>query len=157
MKWFEGFESLKDLHKKFIELAKKYHPDVGGDTETMKSINAEYDEAKASMSGKNNAYNAYEAEFEEREDYEFTSEFYNAWSEEPEDSDFEDYEFTKGFEMEDIETPHNALEFLKDLFVKKFRSKLAKEICKVYFGKASKERNSRVKTRRGSVWRSEKR
>lgn len=46
MKWFEGIDNLKDLHKKLVRLAKQYHPDLGGDTETMQSINAEYDKMR---------------------------------------------------------------------------------------------------------------
>ena len=36
-------ETLEDLKKLYRMLAMKHHPDVGGDTETMKAINNEYD------------------------------------------------------------------------------------------------------------------
>ena len=39
MKWFKGINSLKDLHKAFIKLAKEHH----GSEEIMKEINNEYD------------------------------------------------------------------------------------------------------------------
>lgn len=35
--------SLEELKKEYRVLAKKYHPDLGGDTATMQAINAEYD------------------------------------------------------------------------------------------------------------------
>ncbi|MCI9596670.1 MAG: molecular chaperone DnaJ [Firmicutes bacterium] len=40
---FKGIETLEDLKKQYRTLALKNHPDRGGDLETMKAINAEYD------------------------------------------------------------------------------------------------------------------
>ena len=42
-KYFRNVKSLDDLKEQFKTLAKKNHPDAGGDAEIMKEINAEYD------------------------------------------------------------------------------------------------------------------
>ncbi len=44
MKYFEKVESLEDLKAQYRTLARKNHPDAGGDPEAMKAINAEFDE-----------------------------------------------------------------------------------------------------------------
>jgi curved DNA-binding protein CbpA len=45
MKYFTNPQTLEDLKKQYRELSLKHHPDRdGGDTETMKIINNEYDE-----------------------------------------------------------------------------------------------------------------
>lgn len=41
--YFEGISTLEEAKKRYRELAKEHHPDRGGDTETMKTINAQYD------------------------------------------------------------------------------------------------------------------
>lgn len=43
MKWFQGITTLKDLRKEYRRLVVKYHPDNGGQEDTIKEINAEYD------------------------------------------------------------------------------------------------------------------
>jgi len=43
MKFFEGITNEVDLKQRYKELAKEYHPDMGGCVETMKKINVEYD------------------------------------------------------------------------------------------------------------------
>lgn len=43
MKYFKNVKSLEDLKSQFKALARKNHPDAGGDAETMKAINCEYD------------------------------------------------------------------------------------------------------------------
>lgn len=42
-KWFAGVTTIEELRKKYRELLKQFHPDNGGDEETMKAINIEYD------------------------------------------------------------------------------------------------------------------
>jgi len=42
-KFFGNVKSLQELKKLYKELARKYHPDFGGNVETMQAINAEYD------------------------------------------------------------------------------------------------------------------
>ena len=41
--FFDDCKTQEDLKTRFKSLAKKHHPDLGGDAETMKAINAEYD------------------------------------------------------------------------------------------------------------------
>lgn len=42
MNYFAGIGSLDQLKMRYRELCKMYHPDLGGDTEKMKDINAQY-------------------------------------------------------------------------------------------------------------------
>ena len=43
MKYFTNVRTLEELRKEYKRLVKQYHPDNGGDTETIKEINAEYE------------------------------------------------------------------------------------------------------------------
>lgn len=43
-KWFQNPETLEDLKKQYKKLAFQHHPDMGGKTEDMQEINAEYDQ-----------------------------------------------------------------------------------------------------------------
>lgn len=43
IKWFAGVTTIEELRKRYRELLKQFHPDNGGDEETMKAINIEYD------------------------------------------------------------------------------------------------------------------
>lgn len=43
MSWFKDVTNYESLKARFRQLAKQYHPDAGGDAETMRSINMEYD------------------------------------------------------------------------------------------------------------------
>lgn len=43
-KYFKDVNSLEDLKNQFKTLARKNHPDAGGDPEVMKAINGEYDQ-----------------------------------------------------------------------------------------------------------------
>ena len=42
-KYFENINTSEELRKQYKELLKQYHPDNGGNLETMQAINAEYD------------------------------------------------------------------------------------------------------------------
>ena len=42
-KYFANVKTLDELKAEYRRLAMKHHPDVGGDLETMKAINAEHD------------------------------------------------------------------------------------------------------------------
>lgn len=43
MRYFEGLTQENEIKAKYKDLAKKYHPDLGGDVETMKEINSQYE------------------------------------------------------------------------------------------------------------------
>jgi curved DNA-binding protein CbpA len=44
-KFFTDCRTIEEVKNRYRDLAKKYHPDLGGDTVTMQFINAEYTEA----------------------------------------------------------------------------------------------------------------
>ena len=43
MKYFVNIQTIEELKKKYKELAKKLHPDLGGNKEEFQSMNNEYD------------------------------------------------------------------------------------------------------------------
>lgn len=43
MKWFSNPQTLEELKQQYKQLALKHHPDLGGNTSDMQSINNEYD------------------------------------------------------------------------------------------------------------------
>lgn len=47
--YFNGVSTLAELKATYKKLAFTFHPDCGGDEETMKDINAEYDEVFATL------------------------------------------------------------------------------------------------------------
>ncbi|MFA6084683.1 J domain-containing protein [Mucilaginibacter sp.] len=47
MKWFNDCPTLEAVKARYKQLAKQYHPDLGGDTATMQQINTEYAYATA--------------------------------------------------------------------------------------------------------------
>lgn len=55
MVYFSGNETLEELKKKYRELSKKHHPDLGGNIEIMKQINNEYDLVFEIAKGKHNS------------------------------------------------------------------------------------------------------
>lgn len=58
MKWFNKCESVEDAKALYRELSKENHPDLGGDVEVMKEINAELDEfLRVLVSGRVFAFN----------------------------------------------------------------------------------------------------
>lgn len=46
MKFFQDVKTTQELKERYLQLAKKYHPDRGGDAETMKAINSEWDDVR---------------------------------------------------------------------------------------------------------------
>lgn len=48
--YFENVKSVEELRKRYRELLKEHHPDNGGNEDTMKQINAEYDRLFAILS-----------------------------------------------------------------------------------------------------------
>lgn len=53
--YFAGIRTVEELRKRYKKLLKKYHPDNGGNEETMKEINRQYDAVFAQMSRENKA------------------------------------------------------------------------------------------------------
>ncbi len=53
--YFDHCKTLDDLKREFRRLAMANHPDRGGDTETMKRINAEHDEVFLRLQREHNA------------------------------------------------------------------------------------------------------
>ena len=49
MKWFTNPTTLEELKKEYKKLAIKNHPDMGGSTEAMQEINAEYERLFATL------------------------------------------------------------------------------------------------------------
>lgn len=43
--WFSGCNTIEEVRKRYRDLAKQYHPDLGGDNETMVNINRAYTRA----------------------------------------------------------------------------------------------------------------
>lgn len=55
MKYFINIKTLDELKAAYRRLAMQYHPDRGGDTETMKAINNEHDELFEQLKRQHNA------------------------------------------------------------------------------------------------------
>ena len=53
IKFFTGVKTYDELRKRYKKLAFENHPDRGGNTETMKAINNEYDFLKEHLEGFN--------------------------------------------------------------------------------------------------------
>ena len=49
MKYFEGLINEKEIKDRYKELAKKHHPDIGGDVDVMKEINNQYEKVLVGM------------------------------------------------------------------------------------------------------------
>lgn len=52
MEWFQGLTTIGEIKARYRELAREYHPDLGGCLETMKAINLQYHERLRGESGK---------------------------------------------------------------------------------------------------------
>ena len=51
MDFFKGFSTVEEIKIEYKRLARIYHPDLGGDLETMKRLNNEYEAALKSCNG----------------------------------------------------------------------------------------------------------
>lgn len=51
MNFFKGCTTIEEVKKLFRGLARKHHPDLGGDTETMQKLNASYHQMLESLDG----------------------------------------------------------------------------------------------------------
>ena len=125
MKWFEGIDNLKDLYRMKIRLSRKYHPDVGGDTATMQSINAEYDKVCAELKG----------EYDSEIDFTYTSDTgFN-------DSDFTSAYYDAEFDDSDFETVENDFsDWLEKLAqINSVKSEFTEWLKKIFRGFASEE------------------
>ncbi|MCX2492640.1 J domain-containing protein [Pedobacter sp. PF22-3] len=70
MKWFSECRTLDEVKALYKKLAKQYHPDLGGDTETMQAINKEYAFASAkTIKGENLSEEETENEIRFSEEY----------------------------------------------------------------------------------------
>jgi hypothetical protein len=52
MNWFQGLSDVAEIKTRYRELARQYHPDLGGCLETMQAINAQYHERLKGNNGK---------------------------------------------------------------------------------------------------------
>ncbi len=55
MNYFAHISTFDELKAEYRRLAMKHHPDVGGDTETMKEINRQHDELFEQLKAAHNA------------------------------------------------------------------------------------------------------
>ena len=55
MKYFTGCKTIEEAKKLYRRLAMENHPDRGGDLDTMKAINTEYDEFFNTFKAQHNA------------------------------------------------------------------------------------------------------
>ena len=53
MKYFAGIETIEELKQVYRQLAKKNHPDMGGNAETMQAINGEYEQLFKTLNTEN--------------------------------------------------------------------------------------------------------
>lgn len=51
MNWFQGLYTVEAVKSLYRKLAKQYHPDLGGDLETMKQVNLAYHAKLESLNG----------------------------------------------------------------------------------------------------------
>lgn len=51
MEFFTGLQTVEAIKGAYRDLARKHHPDLGGDLETMKALNAAYHRALAACNG----------------------------------------------------------------------------------------------------------
>ena len=68
LKYFKNCESKEECKKMYKKLAFKHHPDRGGDTDTMKEINNEFDWIM-----KNGIFKSAKAKKDTKKDYDFSS------------------------------------------------------------------------------------
>lgn len=54
-RFFKNIETLEQLKAEYRRLTKLYHPDLGGDLETMKQVNAEHDKLFEILKARHNA------------------------------------------------------------------------------------------------------
>ncbi|SDE65289.1 hypothetical protein SAMN05216464_108102 [Mucilaginibacter pineti] len=66
MQWFKECRTLDEVKALYKKLAKQYHPDLGGDNETMQQINVAYSRACATAIKNDGKFTAEEAEEEIR-------------------------------------------------------------------------------------------
>ena len=153
MKWFDGITDLKNLRKQYIKLAQKYHPDIGGDEEIMKSINIQYAESQILFDENKKAaekvrkqrehYHSTKSEYQSEPDYDFTSDFWNSYEEtDDKKSDFWNVDFKSAVK--------NSLDFLIGLFEEINTTDTVKLKTDTH-KKGSRYRRGKI--RRGAVWR----
>ncbi len=66
MKFFEGIKTLNDLRKEYRRLAFLYHPDKGGDTAIMQTINDQYDRLSRKLINNDETFTEARKEYEQQ-------------------------------------------------------------------------------------------
>lgn len=79
MKFFQSVTTKEELKKAYRKLAMKHHPDRGGDTETMKQINNEYEELSKRLDANDSLDKKYREMIDALMKFDVTIEIIGTW------------------------------------------------------------------------------